>query len=359
MSRRAKSVSRWFYAPLFLFAGLSFACDGVAPADAKPTWPTPRKLKAQPKTAEAPKTIGPKRLRAWPKLQAWYQGSPVDAQPRTSPEHSLQKRQKLGAQLFSMYCVNCHGAQGKGDGPRGPLFEPAPRDFSKGLFKFRSTRSGAAPTDEDLFLTISGGLRGTGMPSFADLSEADRWALVSHIRALSGREAPKADAKLAVPEAPNLEDQARVQKGAKLFAAQGCAQCHGAQGRGDGPASKGLIGSGGIKAFVPDFAVQPLKRRADAKALFTTLTTGLDGSPMPAYDALPVADRWALVAYVLSLPKALESTVNPEYKTAVDDFLQAQYAQSKHATIGGCGCQVGKIQNRLEAARTKMRTVKR
>ena len=39
-------------------------------------------------------------------------------------------------------------------------------DFTKGLYKFRTTNSGELPTDEDLFRTISRGIPGTTMQTF-------------------------------------------------------------------------------------------------------------------------------------------------------------------------------------------------
>ena len=51
----------------------------------------------------------------------------------------------------SSYCVGCHGANGDGKGPAADMLIVKPRDFTKGIFKFRSTPSGTLPTDEDLY----------------------------------------------------------------------------------------------------------------------------------------------------------------------------------------------------------------
>jgi len=38
-----------------------------------------------------------------------------------------------GAQLFTTYCVTCHGPTGLGDGPVGKTLNPPPRNFQEGF----------------------------------------------------------------------------------------------------------------------------------------------------------------------------------------------------------------------------------
>ena len=59
-----------------------------------------------------------------------------------------------GQQRYQQLCENCHGPEGKGDGPAGLGAQPMPRDFSVGLFKFAADSDGRTGTDEDLFLVI-------------------------------------------------------------------------------------------------------------------------------------------------------------------------------------------------------------
>ncbi|MEK6589583.1 MAG: DUF3365 domain-containing protein, partial [Nitrospinota bacterium] len=51
-------------------------------------------------------------------------------------------------------CLFCHGSKGRGDGAAsifiGPYSHPRPNDFTRGVFKFRSTESGQLPTLSDL-----------------------------------------------------------------------------------------------------------------------------------------------------------------------------------------------------------------
>ena len=46
---------------------------------------------------------------------------------------------------------------------------PRPRDFSSGIFKYKSTAAGEPPTDEDLLRTVRDGLPASAMPYFAGL----------------------------------------------------------------------------------------------------------------------------------------------------------------------------------------------
>ena len=86
-----------------------------------------------------------------------------------------------GRHLYEANCVQCHGPEGRGDGYGAPFLVPPPRDFTAGQFKFRTTASGALPTDDDLFRTISRGANGTGMPPWKYLAQGrgrdGRWSI--------------------------------------------------------------------------------------------------------------------------------------------------------------------------------------
>lgn len=89
--------------------------------------------------------------------------------------------------LYRYHCVTCHGITGDGQGPTAAGLNPYPRDYRRGLFKFKRTASTLPPTDEDLQTTIARGVPGTRMPSFSQLSDRERTALVQYVRYLSIR----------------------------------------------------------------------------------------------------------------------------------------------------------------------------
>lgn len=82
----------------------------------------------------------------------------------------------MGKRIYSISCILCHGSEGMGDGPAsvfiGPYSHPRPNDFTRGVFKYRTTESGDLPTLSDLMRTIRYGIPGY-MPSFKHLGEAE------------------------------------------------------------------------------------------------------------------------------------------------------------------------------------------
>ncbi|MBK7845127.1 MAG: cytochrome c [Bdellovibrionales bacterium] len=92
-------------------------------------------------------------------------------------EHS-QEMVSRGKEVFTMYCVSCHGKGGRGDGPGGAGIVPPPRD----LVAARWRKGGSS---KELFVTISEGIDGTSMGSYRHLDKLDRWALVQFVRSIA------------------------------------------------------------------------------------------------------------------------------------------------------------------------------
>ncbi len=74
-----------------------------------------------------------------------------------------------------------------GRGELGRTLTPLPRNFGRGIFKYSSTPAGALPTDADLERTIRGGLAGTVMPIFSDLSERELKSVIEYVKSFSAR----------------------------------------------------------------------------------------------------------------------------------------------------------------------------
>lgn len=95
-----------------------------------------------------------------------------------------------------------------------------------------------------------------------------------------------------------------VVKGELLYA-QKCAVCHGATGKGDGPAEFVLfprprdLTSGRFK-------IRSTTTLPTDEDLFRVITSGIPGTAMPSWAALPEGSRWDLVAYVKSLSPVFE-----------------------------------------------------
>lgn len=87
-----------------------------------------------------------------------------------------------GKTKYDQFCSTCHGTAGDGQGPVGKTLNPPPRDFTTGDFKYGGT-------DQDLFDVITNGAAAKGgsplmAPWGAVIPEADRWAIIKHIRSL-------------------------------------------------------------------------------------------------------------------------------------------------------------------------------
>jgi high-affinity iron transporter len=111
--------------------------------------------------------------------------------------------------------------------------------------------------------------------------------------------------------------------GAVLYA-QNCATCHGASGRGDGPAAKGLsTGPPAIGTAAEMHGVSPA-------LMYRIVSVGVRGTAMPAWTAMTPSQRWNVVAYVTSL-RATPAQVH------AGEGLYFQRCASCHGATGAGG----------------------
>jgi cytochrome c oxidase cbb3-type subunit 2 len=217
----------------------------------------------------------------------------------TSPTRNLEE---LGRAVYRARCIGCHGPKGDGNGPAATFLTPRPRDFTLGVFKFRTTPSGSLPTDGDLFRTVTRGVRGTAMPSWHELPGEERLAVVAYIKTLSTRwkdEKPEPAAEIGEPPRATLE---LIARGKRLYQTAKCFQCHGEGGKGDGESAPELIDDLKFPIRPTDLTRGQLKGGSGVRDVYRAMTLGLDGTPMPSFaDALNDEERWALSYYVLSL----------------------------------------------------------
>jgi len=224
-------------------------------------------------------------------------------QPANPPEQTPDLL-VLGKEVYRGYCAICHGENGQGNGWRAHMLYPKPRNFTRGIFRFKTTESGDLPTDRDLFRTVSVGLQSTAMPAWRFLlPEKERWAVVAYLKTFSSyfEEELPADPIPLGPE-PAITPRA-VELGRQLFQKAGCVDCHGSQGYGDGPSARGMEDSFGNVIAPRNLHVTPeFKRGRTLRDVAVTVSTGNDGTPMPSFkDALTQAQIWNLASFVMSL----------------------------------------------------------
>ena len=213
-----------------------------------------------------------------------------------------------GPELYAEWCARCHGDAGDGKGPAGVALAfngRPPRDFTKGHFRFKSTPSGAAASDDDLRRTILHGLPGTAMPYFSDLiAPEDVGKLVQVIRGFA-EEAPPAAQPIDLGEEPSDGPESHA-RGAELYDDLGCAVCHGKEADGRGRSVADLRNDDGSRARPVDLR-RPWTFRGGSAArdVAMRLATGLAGTPMPSYlDAASLTDLWHVAHWIESIAVA-------------------------------------------------------
>ncbi|MGP0592881.1 c-type cytochrome [Nitrospira sp. T9] len=82
-----------------------------------------------------------------------------------------------GRDLYRIHCLECHGAEGRGDGPRAALLAPRPGNLV--------SAATSAKTDAELLEIIAEGIPRTAMSGWShQLSANERRNILAYIRTL-------------------------------------------------------------------------------------------------------------------------------------------------------------------------------
>ena len=209
---------------------------------------------------------------------------------------------RLGTTVYKHMCVFCHGEDGNGGGKAMAYLYPWPRDFRKGVFKYRTTPFGSLPQDKDIYRTISRGIPGTSMPAWGGaLSEDEILGVIEYIKSFSkrfGNEKPKDPIVLSDPPPSDAES---IKRGYNIYKEVRCARCHGTDLKGDGDIADELYDIWDHRIFIYDLTdPNSYKFGFDKKDLYLILTTGIDGTPMKSYNHLDDKERWDLASFIES-----------------------------------------------------------
>ncbi|MFQ6017424.1 MAG: c-type cytochrome [Kiloniellaceae bacterium] len=243
--------------------------------------------------------------------RTWELEAPGDAAPADSGQR--QRADEEGAdeaaipRVYRTRCAQCHGAEGEGDGPAADRLYPRPRDFTLGVFKYKTTDADSEfPSDDDLRKTIREGLPGTSMPAWEkQLTGPQIDGLIRLIKEFGEwSEEDEEELGLApIDMGTRVESSPdSIARGAKLFK-KACVQCHGEAGRADVPSGKKLKDDWGERIW-PRNLTRPETWRwtRDAKDIFQRISAGIRGTPMPEHaTTMSVRDRWDVANYVMTL----------------------------------------------------------
>jgi len=210
--------------------------------------------------------------------------------------------------IYMKRCSQCHGEDGDGLGVAADRMYPAPRDFTLGLFKYKTTHADSEfPSDEDFRVTIREGLTGTAMPGWKTLlSDKEIDGLILLIKEFGGWDEEE-------PEDLGLEPIDMAGKPAEVTPAllvqgreqflKACKECHGNEGRGNITSGKRLKDDAQARIW-PRNLTRPETWRwtDDVDDVFQRLSAGIPSTPMPEHStAMTSEDRWAIAYYVMTL----------------------------------------------------------
>jgi mono/diheme cytochrome c family protein len=102
--------------------------------------------------------------------------APETAKKMKNPVKPDDENMKAAKALYAKHCKSCHGAAGKGDGPKSRELETPCGDFTEAKFK--------AQTDGEIFWKVKEGR--DDMPSFKKKISDDEeiWQIVNYVRTL-------------------------------------------------------------------------------------------------------------------------------------------------------------------------------
>ena len=209
-----------------------------------------------------------------------------------------------GERVFAEQCATCHGDQGRGGA------ELAQRNGAQGFVGTEVQRSGL----ESIYSVVAHGYATEGgfeHTPFTNLFFQDQWAVSHYVHSLIDNPNPvpaelvervrqeaefgvcDPDIRVGIADLVEPSGDEQMAKGEEVFAQQ-CVSCHGAEGKGDGPAG------GALNPPPRDFEAPPADwtNGTSALAVYNTLFAGIEGTSMPAYGHLPEEELWALTHYV-------------------------------------------------------------
>ncbi|MBZ0137691.1 MAG: cbb3-type cytochrome c oxidase subunit II [Planctomycetes bacterium] len=201
------------------------------------------------------------------RAQVWPSRVVTAGSPAISEAH-----QRRGEELFGLHCVGCHGETGDGQGIAADFLAPSAADLTTRYLP-----------REEVFRVLFMGSEGTAMPSFAELTEKDLWALSSYVHDM-GKSVRKPALALAT-------DPVVIARGEVIYREKGCITCHG---------ERGIVPPAIESGYHP--APKHFRDRLySADYIKHVMQEGRKGTTMVPYRAIEGRELDDLVAYLNSL----------------------------------------------------------
>ena len=243
---------------------------------------------------------------------------------RYIPAKTLNK----GKEIYTEYCMACHGQKGDGQGIAAKGMKVPPRDFRSGIIKFGDVLAGELPHDQAIHKTLKEGLAGTAMLPW-DLSPDQMDAVWQYIKTFSPKTWIGKDKKLGkkVTLAPDPFGLARkssaIMKGKKVYhMVANCQSCHRAYAthaelnqmslkvheetmtefEKDLYQTKPQESEFNALTIPPDFTWDLVRSTRNVNDLAYRIANGVSGTTMPAWkDTIDDIEIWAVAYYVQHL----------------------------------------------------------
>jgi len=218
--------------------------------------------------------------------------------PLENPKPMTEESIKAGRDVFFEYCAGCHGRRADGRGLQSLNLEPRPQNLRNAEFVDYLT-------DDRIYTSVAGGVRGTAMPPFELLISADkRWDVANYIRSLTAGDATGLPNSVAYQKVdsdirnPLPETEQGLSEGRNLYMNY-CASCHGAKGDGRGVIAPNLIPAPRNLVVVISFGERPFIDYLTDARIYDSVTNGVPGTSMlPWIGVLDDEERWRIIQYL-------------------------------------------------------------
>ncbi|MEN8222200.1 MAG: cytochrome c [Acidobacteriota bacterium] len=231
---------------------------------------------------------------------------------RKNPIPFTSESVEAGKDLFFRFCSGCHGERADGRGPQALNLVPKPQNLLNTFFvKYLS--------DERMFSSISGGVRGTSMPAFEMyVNETQRWHLINYVRSLIDnnmnlKNSPETAEKETGQKIMREATPDSVKNGEVIYKKM-CQSCHGEEIDGLGKTSENLIPRPRNLVVITSWGEKPFLNYLEDHRLFDSIANGVAGTSMsPWFNVLTVSEIWDVIDFLRAEAKKEKKNFEQSY----------------------------------------------